>query len=72
MPTNTLPKQFLDCRNEGPGGRERKGGEGYVGCLETAVEGGGVVGLGKGDVLGLDFVEPEVGGLLGLGYTEGG
>lgn len=40
--------------------------------MEAAVEGGGVVGLGEGDVLGGYFVQPEGGDGFGLLNAEGG
>ena len=60
-------EEFFDHWDEGLAGGESEVGEGDASSVETAVEGGNIVGLWGWDLLELDLGGPEVVGGLGLG-----
>lgn len=64
MTRNTFSEEFFNQRLERTRFRKGKGGECNIGCLETAIEWGGVVRLGEGNVLKLYAGKPVVGCFL--------
>lgn len=72
MPTDTLPKQFLDCRNKRLSTRQIQTRERDVRRLETASQRRAVVCFRSRQFLILDMGSPEFVGFDGLGCAVGG